>query len=147
MSKQYWGGCEDRRNSPGKRGNSFKEERRRQLLENFYGEQEAQLELEAHQRPSEHISLSIEKILKSVKLDGEYEFTELVSRWKDIVGVTNYTFCQPSHVKDGVLSVVVNHSSAMYALEVYHKQEILKRTQAICSGINQIRFVPSGSKI
>lgn len=147
MNKQYWGGCEDHRNSPGKRGNSFKESRRRQLLESFYGFEEAQLELEAHQRPSEHISSSLEKILKMVKLSEEFAFAELNERWHEIVGASMSTFCKASHVKDGVLYIAVSYSTAMHTLEKYHKQEILQRVKSICKNINQIRFIPSGSKI
>ena len=143
----YWGGQEDRRNKAHYRGNSRKENQLRGLLQDLYGSNRARLELESHQRPDCHISEMIGSILKNAKIDDRAQFSDLLDRWEELVGVSVCTLCRPPAINGSTLMIEVDHSSAMHILETYNKKDILKRVKSICSDIRFIKFIPSGSKI
>ena len=145
--KKYWGGQEDRRNRSGYRGNSRKENKRKQIITDLYGPERARLEMEAHQRPEEHIAESLKKILSMSKMDDRLQFSDLLDKWPELVGEALATLCTPTAIDNRTLLVSVTHASAMHILETYKKQEILKRVRETCKEINFIKFVPSNSKI
>ena len=147
MANNYWGGQEDRRNSNYFRGNSKKENQRARLLQDLYGKDRARLELEAHQRPEEHISECLEEILAQAKMDDRVQFSDLLDKWPDLVGESVSTYCSPTAIKGKTLMIEVTHASAMHVLETYKKKEILKRVRSVCKDVLSIKFIPSGSKI
>lgn len=147
MTKDYWGGQEDRRNSNGYRGNSRKENTRARLMSDLYGKERAKLELEAHQRPEEHISETLAEILKHAKMDDRVQFSDLLEKWPELVGESVSTYCTPSAMKGKTLLIEVTHASAMHVLETYKKQEILNRVKSVCKDVLSIKFIPSGRKI
>jgi hypothetical protein len=145
--KKYWGGQEDRRNKPGYRGNSRKENQRNNLLKDLYGKDRARLELESHQRPEEHIADVLGKILANSKMDKRLHFSDLLEKWEELVGESLATLCAPVAIDSRTLMIEVNHASAMHILETYKKQEILKRVRTVCKDVLSVKFVPSGRKI
>ena len=147
MSEKFWGGQEDRRNRSGYRGNSKKENQRNKLLIEMYGHDRARLEMEAHQRPEQHISETLASIMKSVKLDDKIQFSDLLDQWEELVGTALSTLCRPHAIDNKTLMIEVDHASAMHVLETYKKKEILQRVKTVCRDVLSIRFVPSGSKI
>ena len=147
MAKEFWGGQEDRRNSGYYRGNSKKENSRARLIKDLYGSDRARLELEAHQRPEEHISESLAEILAQAKMDDRVQFSDLLDKWPELVGESVSTYCSPTAIKGKTLMIEVTHASAMHVLETYKKKEILKRVRSVCTDVLSIRFIPSGSKI
>lgn len=146
-STKYWGGQEDRRNKPGYRGNSRKENQRQNLLTELYGKDRARLELESQQRPETHIAETLSKILASSKMDNRLQFSDLLEKWEELVGESLATLCVPVAIDRKTLMIEVNHASAMHILETYKKPEILKRVRTVCKDILSIKFVPCGSKI
>ena len=147
MEKEYWGGQEDRRNSNYYRGNSKKENNRARLLKDLYGPDMARLELEAHQRPEEHISEVLEEIMAQARMGDRIQFSDLLNKWEELVGESVSTYCKPSAIKGKTLMIEVTHASAMHVLETYKKDEILKRIRSVCKDVLSVRFIPSGSKI
>jgi hypothetical protein len=147
MAENFWGGQEDHRNKSKYRGNSRKENQRKRLMEDLYGKDRARLELEAHQRPDCHISEIVENIMKKVDVDDRAQFSDLLSRWEELVGKAVSTLCRPTAINGPTLMIEVDHASAMHVLETYNKKDILKRVKSVCNDIRYIKFVPSGSKI
>lgn len=147
MANKYWGGQEDRRNSGFYRGNSKKENSRARLFNELYGPERARLEMEAHQRPEEHISASLAEILAQARMDDRVQFSDLLEKWPELVGESVSTYCSPTAIKGKTLLIEVTHASAMHVLETYKKSEILKRVRTVCTDVLSIRFIPSGSKI
>ena len=147
MDENFWGGQEDHRNKAKYRGNSRNENQRKRLLEDLYGKDRARLELEVHQRPDAHISGILEGILKNTKMDNRGQFSNLIDRWEELVGVAVSTLCRPTAINGPTLMIEVDHSSAMHVLETYNKKDILARVKSVCKDIKFIKFVPSGSKI
>ncbi|MCM8538942.1 MAG: DUF721 domain-containing protein [Lentisphaeraceae bacterium] len=147
MEKEYWGGQEERRNSNYYRGNSKKENNRARLIKELYGPERARLELEAHQRPEEHISEVLEEIMAQARMGDRIQFSDLLSKWEELVGESVSTYCKPTAIKGKTLMIEVTHASAMHVLETYKKTEILKRVRTVCKDVLSVRFIPSGSKI
>ena len=145
--KKFWGGGEDRRNKPGYRGYSRKEFKRALIFKDLYGPERARLEMESHQRPDEHISAVLGKILSNAKMDNRLDFSDLLEKWTSLVGESLATLCSPVAIDGKTLKIEVNHASAMHVLETYKKQEILKRVRTVCKDVLSVRFVPSGRKI
>ena len=147
MAEKFWGGQEDHRNKSKYRGNSRKENQRKRLFEDLYGKDRARLEMETHQRPDSHIADSLTKVMASTNVDDRAQFSDLLSRWEELVGTSVSTLCRPTAINGPALMIEVDHASAMHILETYNKKDILARVKSVCSDVRFIKFVPSGSKI
>jgi hypothetical protein len=147
MAENYWGGQEEHRNKGNYRGNSRKENLRIGLLKDLYGSDRARLEMESHQRPDSHISDTLKRIMDNAKIDDRAQFSDLLAKWEELVGVAVSTLCRPTAINGSTLMIEVDHSSAMHVLETYNKKDIQKRVTALCKDVRYIKFVPSGSKI
>ena len=115
--KKYWGSGEDRRNMPGFRGNSRKENQRQRLLVDLYGPERARLENEVNQRPEQHISEALKSILSNSKMDDRLHFSDLLEEWEKLVGEALATLCRPVAIDFKTLMISVDHASAMHVLE------------------------------
>jgi len=80
------------------------------------------------------------KVLKRFKIDDSLSCSGISRNWKDIVGNAISAHSKPVNLVKGCLYVNVDSSIWLNELNLYMKNDILKKIQAIHKNVKDIRF-------
>jgi hypothetical protein len=125
---------------------SWKEFQRETAMRDLFGDM-ATLEIEAKQRPAQHISEVVMKAVKGFDVKQKVGLSVLLDEWPELVGDAIASTAKPAVIDGTQLRIEVNHASAMFVFEHQMKDEILAKVQTVCKNIKSIRFIPAGRKI
>ena len=143
-----WLSKEDNRNKRGYGRNASKKERGREnALKDLFGTDRARMEIEAKQRPAEHIGDVVMDAVKGFKVSKNIGFSVLLDEWEETVGNAVSSLSTPSAINGSELMIEVTHASAIFVFENQMKKEILEKIQQKTPQVKSIRFIPAGRKI
>ena len=128
------------------RRRSSREQAREELLGAWYGPERGRLEVLARQGSARSVGEVIPDVLGMFGLRGDFELTELLKRWPELVGQDIARRAEPVAYRRGTILVEVCDSSWLFALENMHKQSILAAVQSVLPRSVGLRFVPAGRR-
>jgi predicted nucleic acid-binding Zn ribbon protein len=76
-----------------------------------------------------NLSSVFQRAFQKIGLKDRFQETTLSSDWGNLVGPTLCSHCQPGQIRQGVLTVRVDHSAWLHQINMVHKADILQAVQ------------------
>ncbi len=137
-------GANRRRTHFGRRPNPV-ERRREAALKDWYGPDEARLQITARQRPARPITGVVDQVLARVNTPEIALLNRLRSGWPELVGADIARHTAPVGVWRATLDVEVTDATWLFVLQREHAAALNERVaEATTGAIRRVRLVPAG---
>lgn len=83
------------------------------LLESWYGEERAQVEIAAHTDPGENLADAVDRLVSDFGNEEIISYIRLVQDWPLYCGEALAQYLTPNGIKDGILTLTVPHSGLL----------------------------------
>ncbi len=119
----------------------------RWILNDWYGRERGETELNAYLAPPEEIDKVLDKVIDGIISPEDLQLVDLKENWAQIAGPQIARIATPLNIRDQVLTVEVRHSAWLRELKGSVKNIILGKIRKLCGEdfCIDIRFVPLGS--